>query len=728
MRMGLSGVRRPTETAGSTARASRLSRKTFKTLGTLALVATTTACSQSIAGIEMSVAKASTSPAGILASQVAPPASVNMSLVLAGTESKGLQKAAPVQLPVSSVQAAPDEVVVQFKDGQVHSIPGATLVRTMSLPGTAVFKTASGGFSVQDVDSWMQDPDIAYAEPDYRFKALGDPAGPTDPLMKQEWGYYKIHADQTWSAGYRATSSVLVAVVDTGVDYTHPDLSGVVVKGPNLVAGNSDPMDDNDHGTHVSGIIGAVADNGQGIAGVAAGVKIYAIKVLDSTGSGDEDVVAQGILDAVKAGARVINLSLGGPDDVLALHQALQYAQQHGALCVVAAGNDGSDGASYPASYPEALAVGATTPDDSRADFSNYGPDVAIAAPGSQILSTVPGDDYQSMDGTSMATPYVSAAAAVIWSLHPELTAQQVRTLLVETADPTTGFSEGKVGRLDLLTAVEKLENVDLGSPGSSSPGIEPTPSNPGLDPTPTFEIPAPTVAPTPATNPSSGGFLGAPDPVPTFGSGTSVPTFGSPTAGGGLGSEDPVPTLGGSDCTPTFGSPTAGGGLGGEDPVPTLGGSDSIPTYGSPTVGGGLGSEDAMPTFGAPVSVSQPADPLDPWLESVATAFGLAAQASNVKSFLAESKTYQTDGTLGPGTTQTAAVSDLQRALSKLGYAASVTGAFDASTRQAVIAYKQANHIHQSYRNADGTWAVNAYVPPGMFDLVVAQAAGAVR
>jgi subtilisin family serine protease len=238
----------------------------------------------------------------------------------------------------------------------------------------------------------------------------------------------------------------IIAIVDTGVDRTHPDLASKVLPGWNFVSGNSDASDDFGHGTHVAGIAAAVSNNVTGVAGIAWQNPILPVKVLDSQGSGTYDAIANGIIYAADRGASVINLSLGGFYGSTTLSQACQYAYQKGCVLVAAAGNNDSTLIQYPAAYPTVIAVGATDQDDGKAWFSNYGRQLSVTAPGVDILSTTPmapvtlntlygyATQYDSLSGTSMACPHVAGVAGLLLSVNPNLGPDNVRHLLQRTA------------------------------------------------------------------------------------------------------------------------------------------------------------------------------------------------------------------------------------------------------------------------------------------------------
>ncbi len=262
-----------------------------------------------------------------------------------------------------------------------------------------------------------------------------------DPMRNQQWALDQTSFEAAWPAERGA--GVTVAVVDTGVLASHEDLSGAVVTGTDLASDQHsvDPagtgmVDPGGHGTHVAGIIGARANNSVGIAGGAPEVKIMPVRVLDAHGSGVASDVAEGIIWAADHGARVINVSLGGGPSP-GMQTAMQYAHDKKAVVLAAAGNAYQSGnaPTYPAAYPEAIAVAAVNENLGHASFSNTGSYVDVAAPGEMILSTYGGNthDYQWMSGTSMATPYASAAAALIVAADPSLSSGDIRHLLQST-------------------------------------------------------------------------------------------------------------------------------------------------------------------------------------------------------------------------------------------------------------------------------------------------------
>ena len=256
---------------------------------------------------------------------------------------------------------------------------------------------------------------------------------PNDPLYPQQWGLSTVSAPAAWDT--TVGTGTTIAIVDTGIDISHPDLSDRIVAGYNTLTDSSDAMDDNGHGTHMAGIAAATGFNDLGIIGVAPNAWLMPIKSLDSTGAGTYADIAQGIVYATDHGAQVINLSLGGAVDSSTLSTAVTYALDHGVVLVAAAGNDGFSVRAYPAAYPGVIAVAATDIGDSAATFSNYGSWISLAAPGVGILTTDISGGYSDSTGTSPASPFVAGAAALVLSLNPQLQPQEVAAILDLASD-----------------------------------------------------------------------------------------------------------------------------------------------------------------------------------------------------------------------------------------------------------------------------------------------------
>jgi len=311
------------------------------------------------------------------------------------------------------------------------------------------------------VDSIKSNGAVRYVEPDMKAYAT---FVPNDPYWSDQWGPQKIHADKAWDSTI-GNSSVLVAVIDTGIDYTHPELSERYVPlGYDWVNDDNDPFDDNGHGTHVAGIIAATINNSIGIAGLAQ-VNIMAEKCLTRDGWGYYSWVAQAIKDAADKGADIISMSLSGYYDNELLHDAVKYAYDRGVLIIAAAGNDDSSMKVYPAGYEEVIAVAATGKNDEKAPFSNYGKWIELSAPGVDIISTWPHNSYVSASGTSMACPHVTGVAALIMSRFQNQSRDWVRLWLRYSADDlgASGFDYiYGYGRINAEKAVKKFPSHDL--------------------------------------------------------------------------------------------------------------------------------------------------------------------------------------------------------------------------------------------------------------------------
>jgi len=305
-----------------------------------------------------------------------------------------------------------------------------------------------------------------------------DPTYPTDPQFSQQWGLNNpsdvdVDAPEAWSVTTGSTS-IIVAVVDSGVDLRNPDLvgrlwvnptasrRGKTVYGWNFVNNNGNVQDQFGHGTHVSGVIAAAAGNRKGIVGIDWNARIMPLRTLAADGSGSLANAAAAIRFAVDHGARVINASWGSdlPDDDL--YNAIAYADQKGVVLVTAAGNEGANSdvvPIYPASYdlPNILVVAAIDPSGDLASFSNYGlHSVDLAAPGVSIYSTYPPRTYGLLSGTSMAVPYVTGVVSLLAGLHPDWSAEQLVQRVLATVKPLPGLAGKTVtgGIVDAAQAV----------------------------------------------------------------------------------------------------------------------------------------------------------------------------------------------------------------------------------------------------------------------------------
>lgn len=587
----------------------------------------------------------------------------------------------PQAVRALGVASAGRDVLVQFSDGKLHELPGAVKVSSTLRAGLGRYRLATD-FDAVTIGRWQAVAPIVYAEPVHRLALRGrrtqsgtSRVGPNDPALNTAWGYARIGAGELWARGVRPRDGVVVAVVDTGVDATHEDLQGVVTQGRNLVQPGQAPYDKNGHGTHCAGVIAAVADNGRGIAGVAAGVRIMPIKALGDDGTGEDAVLVDAIEAAVQDGAKVISMSLGTDQDLLSVRRSIQSAVARGVIIVAASGNEGAERALYPARYPEVIAVGATDLDDLRATFSNDDPNVRLTAPGVVIRSTIPGGyDYQS--GTSMAAPHVSAAYAFLASLRPDLSPAAMTDLLRQNGARVSGFSHGAVG-LDLLRTAKAagLPVGELPTPDPNAPTPEPEPElPPGYD----FGTPAP-------------GAPGGNVPLPDWGD-VALPGFGDI---GGVPAPAPstVPVVGG---VPGFGWV-------------------GVPSFGEAPAAGSAGREVPLPEAELPSELDRGrAALLDVW-----------PTLTDLAAFDAEAARLARVGALGPGSSQRAVIKDLQKALRLQGATVRETGIFDDGTATAVIAWKRARGLHEPFRDARGDWAVRPSVDLDLFGRIVLASVG---
>lgn len=325
-------------------------------------------------------------------------------------------------------------------------------------------------------------PGVAYVEIDHVARIYGGEARvqwrPNDTFVSQQWSLDTLGAPAAWELARGA--GVTIGVLDTGVDYIHPDLAGRVDKGRDFVDSDNDPMDVQGHGTHVAGIAAATADDRFGVAGLAPEARILAVRVLDDEGAGNYSQVANGIVFAADRGADVINLSLGGPEQSELLRAALDYAAARGVIVTCATGNDSAASIGYPARYDSCIAVGATDIADEHASFSNTGAGIDLVAPGVQVLSSVMGGSHDSWDGTSMASPQVAGVAALLRSQGlgrraiDDTMSATARDLGKAGADTT--FGAGRVDAAAAVTAASRQVRAaaDTVAPTVTSVGIEP--------------------------------------------------------------------------------------------------------------------------------------------------------------------------------------------------------------------------------------------------------------
>jgi subtilisin family serine protease len=363
------------------------------------------------------------------------------------------------------------------------SMPLMAAARSSSVGARRSVVTAAPGQAAALAAKLRADPNVAAVVPDTIFSTTAWPAGgdPNDPAYSHgsQADLARIGMPVAWPTT-RGTPSVVIAVLDTGTTVGHEDLVGTSFVAPfDELTRKADAVDDNGHGTHVTGTIAAQTNNAVGIAGMAPGVSIMPVKVLDQFGSGGLGAILDGIDYARVHGADVINMSLGGhlePDDAAWVQPTINAAYAAGITIVASAGNSGSGAVSYPCAFVHVICVGATDNADAHADFSNTNAYVDVSAPGVDIVSTVP-HGYATFDGTSISAPHVAALAGLIRSAHPGETVDQVETTILSTAvdlgSPGRDITFG-VGRIDAGAAVN-LPPPDVIAPvmtGLTAPSI----------------------------------------------------------------------------------------------------------------------------------------------------------------------------------------------------------------------------------------------------------------
>jgi subtilisin family serine protease len=430
--------------------------------------------------------------------------------------------------------------------------------------GEGFFAVSTPGAGVADVTGWAAgSPLVSYVEPDF---VIAPAAIPNDPSFGSLWGLNNsgqsggvadadIDAPEAWDTT-TGSRSVVIAVIDTGVDYTHRDLAANAWRNPGEIAGDgldndgngfaddvfgwdfanrdANPMDDNGHGTHVAGTIGAVGDNGTGVVGVNWQVSIMALKFLTGSGSGSTSGAIGAINYATRMrrdfGVNVVatNNSWGGGGFSASLRDAIEAGGRAGILFVAAAGNDGTDNDGtphYPSNYGDdaVISVAATDRSNRLASFSNFGAtSVDVAAPGASITSTLPGNRYGSYSGTSMATPHVAGIVGLMAAANPAATAAEIRTAILSTTTPVAALAGrmttgGLVNAAAAVAAILPVTPVDPGTPPVTEPPVtEPPVTEPPVTEPPVTEPPVtePPVTEPPPVIPDVGQVIATAMPV----------------------------------------------------------------------------------------------------------------------------------------------------------------------------------------------------------------------
>lgn len=369
--------------------------------------------------------------------------------------------------PVAKGEYKPGEVLVKFETGVASTAvqqrlerTDATRVRYLYGSDVQIWEVPIGQ-EMATVEQLKADPSVAFAQPNYLYRVL---TVPDDPGYGHQWAHPLLGSPGAWDIT-TGSAAVTIAIIDTGIDGTHPDLADKIVPGFDFVARDGDPQDGHGHGTHVAGIAAATSNNSAGVAGLDWQARIMAVRVLDEYGVGWDSDIAEGIRWAYQNGAKVLNLSLGGPGYSQAMQDAINAAHDAGSLVVAAMGNCRAydpyacptpNPSTYPAAYENVFAVAATNRADAFAYYSQYGSHCDIAAPGGEmsylhdpdgIYSTMPtypvylttqfpnfSTSYDYLQGTSQATPHVAALAALVWSVNTSLTPEEVQDIIQTTA------------------------------------------------------------------------------------------------------------------------------------------------------------------------------------------------------------------------------------------------------------------------------------------------------
>ncbi|MEF3305131.1 S8 family serine peptidase [Paenibacillus sp. GYB003] len=352
-------------------------------------------------------------------------------------------------------------------------IASSEIVRPYDSSGTVVARPAAGRRTDAWLAQWERSPQVGYIVPNRKVGIAAATAN--DPFLSKQTYLQQTRTIEAWNQVNR-NDSIVIAIVDTGVDLEHPDLKANLVPGVNLVQPKQPPSDDNGHGTNVAGVIAGIGNNGKGVAGMLWKAGIMPIKALEQSGRGDEDKLGAGIRYAVDQGAKIVVLSVGLLRNDAYLQEVVQYAEDHNVLLIAASGNDEGRVIRYPAAYPSVLAVGGVKEDNGIEERANYGPELDLVAPWSVFTTAVSGK-YEYREGTSMAAPQVAAAAAMIWSKYPDMKAYEVRNLLRQTAediaepgwDERTGYGLLRVDR-----ALGETYRSDMYEPNNSRAEAKP--------------------------------------------------------------------------------------------------------------------------------------------------------------------------------------------------------------------------------------------------------------
>lgn len=380
----------------------------------------------------------------------------------------------PTQPSVELPSHKDGEVVIRIKPGftaqNAAEVINAGVKKTFTI-GEMKYAvlTLVAGTTVQDALNKLEgNKAIDYVEPNFIYKAS---IVPNDPeYSTRQYCHQRMDSEQAWNTT-TGSSSVVIAIVDTGVNGLHPEFTGRMTSGydevNNIPLSGNENSDDYGHGTHVAGIAAATGNNGVGVAGVDWNCRIMPIKVLDSSGSGSNDTISQGIEFAANNGANVINMSLGGKGLSKSIEDAINLANKNGVAVVASMGNSGTTSVEYPAASQGVIGVGSSNAMDEVSFYSTKGYYISVCAPGEEIISTSMEGSYVTFSGTSMASPQVAGAVSLLLAANPGWTTNQIRSQLEGTADNImgTGYnSSSGYGRINLANALSAYQQNVYGS------------------------------------------------------------------------------------------------------------------------------------------------------------------------------------------------------------------------------------------------------------------------
>jgi thermitase len=378
-------------------------------------------------------------------------------------------------LPLPPSDFVPGEFLVKFHPGapaedirNFHAEQNAPEIEL--IPGIDVSRRrVPEGATVREmVERYRRNPNVQYAEPNFR---AGELDTPNDPLFgSRQWNLQKMGAPAAWELT-KGSPSVVIAIADSGVLASHEDLSGKLVPGSSFMDGVVDTLDQHGHGTIVSGLAASRTNNGSGIAGLGRDSSLMPLKIAGADGFSTYSAIAAATVYAADHGAKVLNISYGGGSDSETLREAMTYGWSQGLVITAAAGNSGTLGIAYPAAYPNVLAVGSTDGSDLKSNFSSFGPELKVVAPGSGVYSTNMAGGYGAYFGTSYAAPEVAGLAALLFAANPSLTNQQVVNHITSTAvdlGPTGRDDQFGFGRINAAAAVQQA--LSGGVPAAPAP------------------------------------------------------------------------------------------------------------------------------------------------------------------------------------------------------------------------------------------------------------------